>query len=52
MVKEDVLFTPSARASAGRGLFGLTIYPNLTIGIKLQKNVPVLTGAEFIPAKK
>jgi hypothetical protein len=52
MVKEDVLFTPSARASAGHGLFGLIIYPNLIIGIKLLKNVPVLTEAEFIPVKK
>ena len=52
MAKEDVLFILSARASAGRGPFGLTIYPNLTIGIKLQKNVTVLTEAKIIPAKK
>jgi hypothetical protein len=52
MVKEDVLFTLSARTSAGHGPFGLTIYPGLTNGIKRRKNVPVLTEAKFIPAKK
>jgi hypothetical protein len=52
MAKEDVLFIPFVRASAGRGPFGLTIYPNRTIGIKRRKNVPELTEANFIPAKK
>jgi len=52
MVKEGALFTPSVRVSAGRGPFGLTIYPNRTNGIKQRKNAPELTEAKFIPAKK